>query len=930
MSTASGDHHHRYIVYLPRSKDSKPCPIRVPKNADVDALDAAIRKHPNFKHHVEGEQLTFYKCGILNVVPRKSCYGRTMDWLCKHARDEEEEEEDMDMGLTDRLNEYFPDGPVPEDKKMIDVIVVTKSKSLDDTVFGSNKQHPARPHKDDNEMNRIVEEFFKRLDRRLCEHLKGLPWKDVWQASEDTQPHYAQFIENLGIPQVLGRPALLLHCLGDGVVDAEILSELADGSSKILTNTSGSGKTRLLIELLAMKWGFYFTTAADFANLRLGSQDVYDAIFMRIPNHTNFTEKPKDVHSTNSPELEPAYRRNHSIVARLVYQILTARVIVFEHFLTTFRTLWPGGNKDINEAKLYWLSLQLNSSGILGCDVFKDLAKILDDASNNFIMMDSLEIQNRLFRAISEFKLDSGIFLVLDEAQVAAEQLTGCFRSYQFPEKPHAVLSPIIKSWLAATSFPIIVSSTGLSLNMINETVTSAVGKPATFLPFTTTGAFDDKVRQEKYIRRYTPPGFLDSDSGKEFLQRAWNFARGRHRFTAALLTQLLRASFQSPHRTLNAFVKSLCKFTPADAEQFINAEPEIREGFGAIIPLDFTKITSRVDVLCNVSRALYKWLVLRTRLPFENEKDDLIELGFARLVNDPEKGYIDEPLVLLGAAQEFSKSSFSLECEALSGLQSHEGRGEHFEEFVAYSLACAFDGERKLCELFSFGEHVPDWAQQCAELVALTMDNGVVMSNRFHLPQYLSSTTSIGKRCETVDVTLEWFRNPSSVICFPDKYMGPDIVLFVCLDSGSILAIEVKCKWVSKGTLDKEAWESAVSTLDLAQLYRRKSLGARKTDKARGTVLDLFNCLNPITPLPNDKWFQDRLPVLRVIASFPATPFEAQRRGSTYYTTFNMEYCSEVTHATRLLESVSLSLLNVRKYTGDGSAVVPAKRQHT
>ncbi|EJD03092.1 uncharacterized protein FOMMEDRAFT_20263 [Fomitiporia mediterranea MF3/22] len=195
-----------------------------------------------------------------------------------------------------------------------------------------------------------------------------------------------------------------------------------------------------------MKWGFYFTTAVDFANLRLGSQDVYDAIFMRIPNHANFTEKPKDVHSNNSPELEPAYRRNHNIVARFVYQILTARVIVFEHFLTKLRTLCPGRNTDFNKAKLHWLSLQLNSSEILGCDVFKDLTKILDDASNNFIMMDSLEIQNRLYRAISEFKLDSDIFLVLDEAQVAAEQLVGCFKSYRSLEKPHAVLSPIIKS----------------------------------------------------------------------------------------------------------------------------------------------------------------------------------------------------------------------------------------------------------------------------------------------------------------------------------------------------------------------------------------------------------------------------------------------------------------------------------------------------
>ena len=86
-------------------------------------------------------------------------------------------------------------------------------------------------------MTGVVNEFLKNLEGRLREHLKGAPWQDTWQAPQGTSPEYARFIEELEIPQVEGFPALLLHNLGDGIVDTKIISQLGDGSSKYVSST---------------------------------------------------------------------------------------------------------------------------------------------------------------------------------------------------------------------------------------------------------------------------------------------------------------------------------------------------------------------------------------------------------------------------------------------------------------------------------------------------------------------------------------------------------------------------------------------------------------------------------------------------------------------------------------------------------------------
>ncbi|KAL5514518.1 hypothetical protein ACEPAG_1834 [Sanghuangporus baumii] len=150
-----------------------------------------------------------------------------------------------------------------------------------------------------------------------------------------------------------------------------------------------------------------------------------------------------------------------------------------------------------------------------------------------------------------KFDLGDDFYLILDEAQRALGSLDACFRSEQNRVVKRLVLSPIIRAWKDATSFPVIVSGTGLYIDIINEARVSTVMKLKAFRRATETGAFDTENRQREYILRYMPPHLAETESGSAFLRRAWNYARGRHLFTASLLTQLLKFSFLSPHRIL-------------------------------------------------------------------------------------------------------------------------------------------------------------------------------------------------------------------------------------------------------------------------------------------------------------------------------------------------------------------------------------------
>ena len=252
--------------------------------------------------------------------------------------------------------------------------------------------------------------------------------------------------------------------------------------------------------------------------------DLKDTVFKYILRSSQFQEYPELLQPY---ERDAAYTTNHYIAERRMFQVIRARMLVFEYLWRAIEQMYP--SRDVNEFKIRWLFLQLCPSDVLREDVFTDLVDILKDAEDDYLMKRSGGLDKDLFKLQDSFRSLKDFVIVLDEAQVLGEKLPRAFRSERDDATTRPVLRPIISALKTASSCPNVVAGTGLSIELVNEVITSAVGKPARFTLVTKTGAFDDPERQRKYILRYMPRHIAESESGKEFLVRAWRWVRGRY-----------------------------------------------------------------------------------------------------------------------------------------------------------------------------------------------------------------------------------------------------------------------------------------------------------------------------------------------------------------------------------------------------------------
>ncbi|KAL5521779.1 hypothetical protein ACEPAF_2527 [Sanghuangporus sanghuang] len=897
--------HLRFVVYFPNDSEATVYSFRLSTEAEVQDLEAAICAHSRFKEVKDARIVYLLKvrCGELSSSP-EGLYSSVVEWIPRKTKAAR-------MQGAHSLAHYFPNGPSSGEKDVIDVVVATDSilrdlrpSTPENQMFTIDESTPRKPVKATAD---LVKETLSGYDARLREFLAGPLWADFWEPPPGVDDETTKFIKKLGVPKIDDKPVLLLHNLGNDIVDSTLVNGLFTKSSSFLVNTSGSGKTRLLFEGLTRYWGFYFTTIVNDENHGLGSVDMMDTIEKFIPRSRRFTNNPATL---NIEGQDAAFSINRYIAERRVYQVLRARGLIFEHFLKVAREMYP--DRSINEFKEHWLFLQLLPIKLLGKDVFRILSGNLKDASDEYLMMGNHRVHRYLKNLQKTFQLGDDFFLILDEAQRAINSLNGCFRSEQNQAVKQPVLRPITKAWKEATIFPVIVSGTGLSIHVVNEVMDSAVMKINAFARATRTGAFDDENRQREYILRYMPPHLVETDSGRAFLKRVWNYARGRHRFTASLLTQLLKFSFLSPHRILDAFIERSCGFIPSDGRHFVEKEPQIddlEEIMGSIKLFDFSKLTNDVLRHKTFRNILHTWLILRERTRLAKEFNNLVELGFARFVDSGGTGaYVDEPIVLLAAAGHFDTVGVPLDRSFQRAMDNAQGnKGYNFETSIAYYLACAFDDTMNLCDIFHFGGGAPDWARQPAELVSVVLDGNGLEANRFHLQDYIGSTSAIGINCTSLQNTMEWLDDPTSVMCFPDNLMGPDIIFFIRLFCGAILAVLVQCKYRDKDTLGKGTFDAAVKSLDVSQLYQRSSLTSDNARSGRERTLRLFNRLKVPSfnnnNLASDGWFQDGVPVLKVIG-----PSQAESTLPPFHATLDRERFEQKTEQARLQEKMAVS----------------------
>ena len=289
---------------------------------------------------------------------------------------------------------------------------------------------------------------------------------------------------------------------------------------RLLCNTSGSGKTRLLFEGLCQYWGFYIV--AERADDDIGARDL-EYMIASMGQSRGWTDKILN-HSD-----EEARIRNENIALNRISKVLLARWVVFDTFIKVVKEL--NGGEVPDGARREWLLFQ-----ILPTIQVKDMDPFLAFISLCLNYVHYTDLRALLDQFTPSTVLGPAFrqpaFLhVLDEAQVAGEKYVGAFVD-QAGKAPRPVLRPIILGLTSQSKFStkMVVSGTGFSLSLFEKLVTSQVlkGESKWGNVVYMTGDFSDRNTQSAYISRYLPGSFLDSESGALLMTCMHEWLRGR------------------------------------------------------------------------------------------------------------------------------------------------------------------------------------------------------------------------------------------------------------------------------------------------------------------------------------------------------------------------------------------------------------------
>ena len=182
---------------------------------------------------------------------------------------------------------------------------------------------------------------------------------------------------------------------------------------RVVFNTSGSGKTRLLVEGLCQYWGFYFTP--DWLP-RLGSKDFS----ISLGNVESYVEggvfSPIIPNSSNSAQ--KSLQLNRAMARTTFRHILLARLLMLEAFLSA------GADVPATHLRHRWTHLQLVPSALTHqfsgdqWDIFERVYRIIAQcqASDELRVLSLLET----IRQDSRVPSNSPFFVILDEAQLCS------------------------------------------------------------------------------------------------------------------------------------------------------------------------------------------------------------------------------------------------------------------------------------------------------------------------------------------------------------------------------------------------------------------------------------------------------------------------------------------------------------------------------
>jgi hypothetical protein len=408
-----------------------------------------------------------------------------------------------------------------------------------------------------------INEEFDSL-RGMVEAFLRNPEPRTWRPPNSVTLSDRKFLTNLRIPSNHnGDPHLLLHNL-NSCDDKEIkmifghgahmyvvkfncaLNTFSTRTSRFICNTSGSGKTRRMLEGLTKYWGFYLVGAPDVSGV--GVRDLRDA----LAEVSEYSEWVSDLETVDRWERATQGEVNSRIAAKHLRKVLAARIVVFRLFLQVAIQV-HGALQE--EHKYYWLLFQLSDELAPSSDSSHPFVRIITECLHRATDEALNLLVGRLEEIRYQYLSHSHFILVLDEAQRASRLYPRCFISSTNPDKFQSIIREVVKVF---TKLPIklVVAGTGLRLAELEDALASGVSNPAeTVQLFHNLGMFDTWPKLKSFLERYVPASIFESPSGYRLQQRIWEYLQGR-------LVDILFSPNESHWRQIS-LLRILCGILP-------------------------------------------------------------------------------------------------------------------------------------------------------------------------------------------------------------------------------------------------------------------------------------------------------------------------------------------------------------------------------
>ena len=286
-----------------------------------------------------------------------------------------------------------------------------------------------------------------------------------------------------------------------------------------LFSVSGAGKTRLALDGLCQNWGLYISCRPA-RGPASGSDDFNVATeILQEMSVWNNVKSPEDV------------RKNEQAANRTFTMLLCARIFILKQLLQSLPLL-----TDATTARRRWVLAQVLPPRLAfggPSDLFGVVLRSLRNANIDImreIIRSMLRFVTTKWRELFPERFETKFFVVIDEAQVAADHLKEYFPSTTGTDM-RPILDEMYRFFLQYPSVVsgIILSGTGLSIQKTEEAVGSASAKKLDIrreMVFTDVGRFDN-FSQEAYIRRYLT--LSDKDSDRRLLERLIYWFSGRY-----------------------------------------------------------------------------------------------------------------------------------------------------------------------------------------------------------------------------------------------------------------------------------------------------------------------------------------------------------------------------------------------------------------